>query len=60
VAETEKPAAAPARAAGVRRAARSGNGDSPDQPVPSSYHGGLAAPFCLVASRDFSQAVLTR
>lgn len=36
------------------------NGDSPDQAVESSYHGGLAAPFCLVASRDFFQSVLTR
>ncbi len=36
------------------------NGDSPDRAVESSYHGGLAAPFCMLATRDFFQTVLAR
>lgn len=36
------------------------NGDSPDQAVETNYHAGLAAPFCIAATRDFFQSVLTR
>ncbi len=36
------------------------HGDSPDQAVESNYHAGLAAPFCIAATRDFFQSVLTR
>lgn len=36
------------------------NGRSPDQAVESNYHGGLAAPFCMLATRDFFQTVLAR
>lgn len=35
-------------------------GDSPDRAVESNYHGGLVSPFCMVATRDFFQSVLTR
>lgn len=36
------------------------NGESPDQAVETNYHGGLAAPFCIAATRDFFQSVLAR
>jgi acetyl esterase/lipase len=36
------------------------NGESPDAAVETNYHAGLAAPFCLVATRDFFQSVLAR
>jgi acetyl esterase/lipase len=42
------------------RAAAIGNGDSPDEAVESNYHAGLAAPFCMTATRDFFQEVLAR
>ncbi len=42
------------------RLAATNNGDSPDQAVESNYHAGLVAPFCMVATRDFFQTVLTR
>jgi pimeloyl-ACP methyl ester carboxylesterase len=35
-------------------------GDSPDQAVETNYHAGLVAPFCIAATRDFFQSVLTR
>ncbi len=31
------------------------HGGSPDAAVEANYHGGLAAPFCLAAARDFFQ-----
>ncbi len=36
------------------------NGDSPDQAVEANYHAGLAAPFCMAATRDFFESVLAR
>lgn len=42
------------------RAAAISNGDSPDAAVESNYHAGLAAPFCMVATRNFFQDVLAR
>jgi pimeloyl-ACP methyl ester carboxylesterase len=42
------------------RAAAIKNGDSPDEAVEINYHAGLAAPFCMLASRNFFGSVLGR
>lgn len=42
------------------RAKAINDGDSPDQAVETNYHSGLVAPFCIAATRDFFQTVLTR
>ncbi|MES2758322.1 MAG: prolyl oligopeptidase family serine peptidase [Pseudomonadota bacterium] len=36
------------------------SGKSADEAVETNYHGGLAAPFCMVAARDFFDTVLKR